>query len=118
MRNETFYATMAQVLPTLLIALAVELNLWTRELLADMDNKGGGGLFGKPLLIGALGKRVLIVITAFSIGEIATVLTLFVGTRTWLVNLAGPLVGFSTLVLLVMAVALPWQRFLAAFSMG
>ena len=115
MRNETFYATMGQVLPTLLIAFAVEFHLWVREVLEDPRGIGYARRT-RELSRNALNDALLIMRVvgwAFFIGEVTALLTLFVGTRGWWPWAAAPAVGLCTLILLLVVIGAPLNRLIS-----
>jgi hypothetical protein len=120
-RNEAFYSTVAQVLPTLLIAIAVEYSQLMRARLDRIDElkDQGGDAFGFSSLVHAIGQALLIghagivaVLFAaiFLAGEVATLAVLFFGTDGWLPWVAGPLGGLAVLVLSSVAIFVPFRR--------
>jgi hypothetical protein len=142
MRDPAFYATTAQVLPTLLIAFAVELGFYVRrftqlyettrqetldatisyvtehaaELVTSPTSYGGGIAF--LLLRKTLrmqGYTILGAIFAATIlsGEVLSVLVMLLGTKGGLAPVAGPLCAASMIAGTLLILLLPLYRTLA-----
>jgi hypothetical protein len=138
-RNEAFYSTAAQVLPTLLIALVVEMHfLWGRqiEVLREARTKRAASImafvadsspagFPRPvdrldiasirwvseeLRHARLYRAVRSAAWLFLVGEAAAFTVLCVGTKSWLASVAGPVTALSIAGLTTLTVFLPLRR--------
>jgi hypothetical protein len=121
MRSEAFYSMIAQVIPTLLIALAVELVGIRRAAQAagnmpDADEvqrrAASGDLPNDPVVILAALLGILVVIA-----EGCAVLVLLVGTETWFSVVAAPVCTLCVLVMTLFVAWIYWAR-LAQLSAG
>lgn len=136
-RNEAFYTTAAQVLPTLLIALAVELHLlWKQQkdslLQARRERENSlleafrGPSADERLMVlvevanvrwteqeyryERLYRAAQLAAYVFVVGEGAAFVVLGVGTAGWLPMVAGPITALSTACLGVLVVVTPFAR--------
>lgn len=133
--TEEFYSTSAQILPTLLVAIAVEAGLLLQrrphdiagEHLLDADFPSRyprlealqdrvvdlPRFISLPLFM-ALGVPLYgvaaIVGGSFLVGELAALLMVFSGMPAWLSFIAAPLVWWALLVTMVCAVTIPVLR--------
>lgn len=132
MRNESFYTTAAQVLPTLLIALVLEattifrrvVDLYsTREVVITVPHaevaKPPAAVQGdvsqalwRDRDFRRLAAAFSSTVALFVLGEICALLAVFVGTDGWLVWLAAPATGLALLVMVLAVVAFPLVRVL------
>ncbi|WP_018353417.1 hypothetical protein [Longispora albida] len=137
MRNETFYVTVAQVLPALVIALVVELGSILGVMLKQYDDRGaevtrleaarsaGSGIDASfeaeerharetlarvtfPLRI--IARLAAVAGAAFLLGELASLAVVFAGTGGWFPWVAAPLAWLALVVCLLVVIALPLVR--------
>jgi hypothetical protein len=111
MRSESFYSTIAQVLPTLLIAMALEFASMRRagqevHGYNDPNVMRHGYASGNIINVGAIVTALagLMVI----LGEALAVLVLLTGTDGWLPLVAGPFCGLSVVLLTLLVTWVHW----------
>jgi hypothetical protein len=109
MWSTDYYSAMAQVLPTLLIAVLIELNL-----VFDKFEQRAGQTLGS--LAVALARGVIFPWAAAAgitilIGELLALAVLFFGLSGWLPWVAGPVSALAAVVMVVLALLLPLWRF-------
>lgn len=102
MRNVDFYALSAQVLPALAIALVLQ--RWSTFLGYGMSRLSGGR---QSLVFRSTPLALLLAV--FTLGETASMLVVFMGTKGPLPLVAGPVVWLTLLTLLV-------AMFISAFT--
>lgn len=107
MRSESFYTTLAQVLPTLLIAIVIELRSllresvltinWIHQLLREpaAADRWQSEFGEKEKFYNRVSYSYFVTGGAFVIGEIAVVVALLVGVGTWFSWVAASLGGLA-----------------------
>ncbi|MFI6600495.1 hypothetical protein ACIBHX_29985 [Nonomuraea sp. NPDC050536] len=116
--SEEFYGTAAQVLPTLLVAIAVEggllLQKRPRGLYSDVQRAAEFEVPGRTLLRKLANLPYMTTIAAVSVGfilgEVAAMTILFWEGPTWLSVVAAPVVWLCLLIMIVGVVAIPVAR--------
>jgi hypothetical protein len=106
MRSETFYSTVAQMLPTLLVALAAAF-VGIRQMVPQAEEalsreeleRRYASEFNVPVIMTALAGML-----AF-FGEMCAVLVLLIGTDGWFPIVAG---SFCAIAVLVMTLLVAW----------
>lgn len=117
MDNETFYATAAQVLPTILIAIAVELYQLTREYTdlqphyRDSTRDVPAGLF-RSITNGPSRAYIFAIIfgATFVLGEVVSLTVLYFGVDGRLAWVAGAIAGLAVIALSGFAIYLQIAR--------
>jgi hypothetical protein len=127
MRNESVYLTLAQVLPTLLIAVAIEarsmINAYGRlskrasSILRDLDTPATAvyaSATEKALQEArrrqSKAENVYVAVAAtFVLGEAAALAGPLVGLDGWFAWVAGPIAVLAVAVMAVLAVVIPWR---------
>lgn len=129
-RNESFYTTAAQVLPTLLIALVLEGTAIFRRLVDVFSTREhvvtvphaeiATASQAVPAQVSEalwddrtfrrLAKVFLGTITVFLLGEVCALLVVFVGTDSWFVWPAAPVTGLALVAMLIAIIAFPLIR--------
>jgi hypothetical protein len=114
MRSESFYTTVAQVLPTLFIAMALELISLRRMaqeagLIPEPEELERQYASDSPPINYPAIIIALIGILTF-VGETSAILVLLVGTHTWLPILAGPICTFAVLAVTLLVSWIHWVR--------
>jgi hypothetical protein len=116
MRNDSFYSTVAQVLPTLLIALAVDLISFRKMAqdagLIDPDEVkrrwASDNPDDQPTNYYAIAMALVGMLTILA--ETCAVLVLLTGTDTWFPIIAGPVCAFAVLVVTLLVAWIIWVR--------
>ena len=119
MPNETFYSTVAQVIPALLIALAVEF-VGIRQHLHDAGYKPDPEELQRQYASDNPPNDVLVILTfllgvVVFIAEGCAVLVLLTGTDTWFPLVAGP---FCFVAILVMTLFVAWGYWVRLIQMN
>jgi hypothetical protein len=129
-RNESFYTTAAQVLPTLLIALILEGTAIFRRLVDVFSTKEHVITIRHAEIAAAsqvvptqvsealwqdrnfrqLAGAFLGAVAVFVLGEVCALLALFVGTDSWFVWPAAPITGLALVAMLLAVIAFPLIR--------
>src|SRR4051794_35733574 len=122
MGSESFYATAAQVLPTLLIAVIIELVSHFREsavILNRIDERledprlnaiHGDAMRRKHKEYDRSVFAYFAGAALFIVAELAAVTVLFIGTKTWISWLAAPLIAVAIIAMCLAAFAAPLLR--------
>ena len=128
MGQEEFYATAAQVLPTLLVALAVETGLMLAREVGAIESTVqmrpppdilSRVLHGRLNRVKGLRGYALFTAALFVLGELAALAALYFGPQQRISvgsasaeigQLAAPVIGLAVLTATVLAVALPLSR--------
>ena len=118
MRNDSFYSTVAQVLPALLIPLALELINLKRvaqeegHTLTEEEIQRRYASGNPPLNLPAI--MIFLVGTLTFLGETCAVLVLLTGTGTWFPIIAGPFCTFAVLTVTLLVAWILWVRLVQA----
>jgi hypothetical protein len=114
MRNDSFYTTVAQVLPTLFIAFALELISFRRtaqeagHTLTEEEIQrrlASGDLIFNPAAI-----VIFLVGALVFLGETCAVLVLLTGTDTWFPIIAGPFCAIAVVAVTLLVGWMFWVR--------
>lgn len=119
MRNEMFYSTVAQVIPALLIAVAVEL-IGVRRDAFDAGHRPDPAELERQYASPDPPIDVLVILSALTgivafIAEACAVLVILTGTETWFPLAAGP---FCTVAVLVMTLFVAWISWVQLIQMN